>query len=318
MADEEQPEVPVAASDETAPEPSTVSGTEGDAPVGRVEPATPISEPSTPTDKDPVDTKESLLGGGKDQLEHLNVVFIGHVDAGKSTVCGQILYSTGQVDDRTIEKYEREAKEKNRQSWFLAYIMDTNEEERAKGKTVECGRAIFATEKKRYTILDAPGHKNFVPNMIIGAAQADVGILVISARKGEFETGFEKGGQTREHAMLAKTLGVRQFLVLVNKMDDTDWDQGRFNEIEGKVSPFLKGLGFNMKNVKYVPGSGITGEGVAKPVPQEKAPWNTYVFLFNFLFIFDTFSQLGEPFRHFRCPGPSWAKTRCSCTISYS
>jgi len=142
--------------------------------------------------------------GSRDEREHLNCVFIGHVDAGKSTFCGQILFRTGQVDDRTIEKYEKEAKEKNRDSWFLAFIMDTNEEERAKGKTVEVGRAHFESDNKRYTILDAPGHRNYVPNMIAGACQADVGVLVISARKGEFETGFERGGQTREHALLAK------------------------------------------------------------------------------------------------------------------
>ena len=147
-------------------------------------------------------SEAAASGGGKklaerDAREHLNCVFIGHVDAGKSTFCGQILYQTDQVDARTIEKYEKEAKEKNRDSWFLAFIMDTNEEERAKGKTVEVGRAHFESEKKRYTILDAPGHKNYVPNMIAGACQADVGVLVISARKGEFETGFERGGQTR-------------------------------------------------------------------------------------------------------------------------
>ena len=156
----------------------------------------------------------------EDPREHLNVVFIGHVDAGKSTLSGNILYLTGYVDKRTIEKYEREAKQRNRESWFLAFIMDTNEEERAKGKTVEVGRAPFETEAKRYTILDAPGHKNYVPHMISGAAQADVGILVISARRGEFETGFERGGQTREHAMLCKTLGVRFLIVVINKMDD--------------------------------------------------------------------------------------------------
>ena len=137
------------------------------------------------------------------------------------------------VDDRTIEKYEKDAKEKNRESWYMAYIMDTNEEERAKGKTVEVGRAHFETEKKRYTVLDAPGHKNYVPNMIAGAAQADVGVLVIAARKGEFETGFERGGQTREHAQLAKTLGVTKLIVVVNKMDDptVKWDKGRWDEI---------------------------------------------------------------------------------------
>src|SRR6056297_1677850 len=123
----------------------------------------------------------------EDPREHLNLVFIGHVDAGKSTMSGQLLYLTGQVDKRTIERFEKEAKQLNRESWFLAFIMDTNEEERAKGKTVEVGRAHFETDTKRYTIMEAPGHKNYVPNMIAGAVQADVGILVISARRGEFE-----------------------------------------------------------------------------------------------------------------------------------
>ena len=151
----------------------------------------------------------------EDPRENVNVVFIGHVDAGKSTICGSIMYLTGMVDKRTIEKFEREAKVRNRESWFLAYIMDTNEEERAKvsvlsivdmqGITVEVGRAYFETEHKRFTVLDAPGHKNYVPNMIAGAAQADAGVVVISSRKGEFESGFNRSGQTREHILLAKT-----------------------------------------------------------------------------------------------------------------
>eukprot|EP00211_Chloroparvula_japonica_P001744 CAMPEP_0119123456 /NCGR_PEP_ID=MMETSP1310-20130426/3398_1 /TAXON_ID=464262 /ORGANISM="Genus nov. species nov., Strain RCC2339" /LENGTH=537 /DNA_ID=CAMNT_0007113277 /DNA_START=46 /DNA_END=1659 /DNA_ORIENTATION=+ len=231
-----------------------------------------------------------------DERPHLNIVFIGHVDAGKSTICGRILFSTGQVDARTIEKYEKEAKDKNRQSWFLAYIMDTNEEERAKGKTVECGRAVFSTEKKRYTILDAPGHKNYVPNMIMGAAQADVGILVVSARKGEFETGFDKGGQTREHAMLAKTLGVRQLVVLVNKMDDCQWAQERFEQIQKKILPFLKSLGFNPKtSIRFLPASGFTGEGIAKPVEDEKCKWNEAPHLLKML------DDLGSPGRKSNC-----------------
>merc|ERR1711871_1422421 len=168
---------------------------------------------------------------------------------GKSTLSGNILYLTGYVDKRTIEKYEKEAKEKNRDSWFLAFIMDTNEEERAKGKTVEVGRAHFDSPSKRYTILDAPGHKNYVPSMIAGACQADVGVLVISARKGEFETGFERGGQTREHALLAKTLGVRMLVVVINKMDDptVEWSQARFEECRDKLSPFLKSCGYVIK-----------------------------------------------------------------------
>ncbi|KAH7528619.1 hypothetical protein FEM48_Zijuj05G0091400 [Ziziphus jujuba var. spinosa] len=188
-----------------------------------------------------------------DRKRHLNVVFIGHVDAGKSTTGGQILFLSGQVDDRTIQKYEKEAKDKSRESWYMAYIMDTNEEERVKGKTVEVGRAHFETETTRFTILDAPGHKSYVPNMISGASQADIGVLVISARKGEFETGYERGGQTREHVQLAKTLGVSKLLVVVNKMDDptVNWSKERYDEIESKMIPFLKSSGYNVKKDKF-------------------------------------------------------------------
>ena len=217
----------------------------------------------------------------EDNREHLNLVFIGHVDAGKSTIGGQILFQTGSVDQRTIEKYEREAKEKNRESWYMAYIMDTNEEERAKGKTVEVGRAHFETSVKRYTVLDAPGHKNYVPNMIAGAAQADVGVLVIAARKGEFETGFDRGGQTREHAQLAKTLGVAKLVVVVNKMDDPSicnadktWSLERFNEIHGKLGPFLKQTGYNLKkDVFWVPISGLHGTNIKDPVDPAVCSW---------------------------------------------
>jgi peptide chain release factor subunit 3 len=162
-------------------------------------------------------------------------------------------FLTGMVDKRTLEKYEREAKEAGRESWYLSWALDLNQEERAKGKTVEYGRGYFETDKRRFTILDAPGHKNFVPSMMQGAAQADVGILVISARKGEFETGFEKGGQTREHAMLAKTVGVKKLICVVNKMDDAtvNWDKARYDECTTKILPFLKSVGYNPKTGGY-------------------------------------------------------------------
>ncbi|CAA0841938.1 Translation elongation factor EF1A/initiation factor IF2gamma family protein [Striga hermonthica] len=207
---------------------------------------------------------------------HLNVVFIGHVDAGKSTIGGQILFLSGQVDDRTIKKYENEAKEKSRESWYMAYIMDTNEEERAKGKTVEVGRAHFETETSRFTILDAPGHKSYVPNMISGASQADVGVLVISARKGEFETGYERGGQTREHVQLAKTLGVSKLLVVVNKMDEptVKWSKERFDDIESKMSTFLKSSGYNVKkDVMFLPISGLMGTNMKTRMGKSVCPW---------------------------------------------
>ncbi|EGG04185.1 uncharacterized protein MELLADRAFT_44303 [Melampsora larici-populina 98AG31] len=207
---------------------------------------------------------------------HVNIVFIGHVDAGKSTMGGNILYLTGMVDKRTMEKLEKEAKEAGRESWYLSWALDSTIQERAKGKTVEIGRAYFETEKRRYTILDAPGHKTYVPAMISGASQADVAILVISARKGEFETGFERGGQTREHAMLVKTTGVSKLIVVINKMDDitVEWDQARFDEIINKLTPFLKGTGFNpSKDITFIPVSGYTGGNIKDKVSKEKCPW---------------------------------------------
>lgn len=244
-----------------------VSSIEGD--------ASPKKSSAEATVDDGYEEENSVVQEG-DPREHLNLVFIGHVDAGKSTLSGSILYLMGMVDARTIERFEREAKQRNRESWFLAFILDTSEEERAKGKTVEVGRAHFETPKNRYTILDAPGHKNYVPNMISGATQADVGVLVISARKGEFETGFEKGGQTREHALLAKTLGVQYLVVVINKMDDptVEWDQGRFEECVGKLKPYLKQVGYVIKkDVKFIPISGLAGDNVLNEVPAEKCPW---------------------------------------------
>lgn len=135
--------------------------------------------------------------------------------------------------------------------------MDVSDEEKAKGKTVEVGRAQFDTPQKKYTIFDAPGHKNYVPNMIMGAALADVAGLVISARKGEFEAGFEKDGQTREHAQLAKSLGVQRLIVIVNKMDDCNWKKQRYDEIHKGLVPFLEATGYSEKDLVFVPIAGL-------------------------------------------------------------
>ncbi|PPQ94950.1 hypothetical protein CVT25_003922 [Psilocybe cyanescens] len=216
---------------------------------------------------------EDLYGNLK---EHLNIVFIGHVDAGKSTMGGNLLYLTGMVDKRTMEKYERDAKEAGRESWYLSWALDSTPQERSKGKTVEVGRAYFETDLRRYTILDAPGHKTFVPSMISGAAQADVAILVISARKGEFETGFERGGQTREHIMLVKTAGVSKVVVVINKMDDptVKWEQSRYNEIKDKLVPFIRSAGFNPKtDVTFIPVSAYTGVNLKDRIPKDVCTW---------------------------------------------
>ncbi|KAK3073424.1 translation termination factor GTPase eRF3 [Teratosphaeriaceae sp. CCFEE 6253] len=232
--------------------------------------------------------------------EHVNVIFLGHVDAGKSTLGGSILYATGMVDERTMDKYRRESKELGRETWYLSWALDQTKEERAKGKTVEVGRGFFETEKRRYSILDAPGHKNFVPNMVSGASQADVGVLVISARKGEYETGFEKGGQTREHAILAKTQGVNKLIVAVNKMDDptVEWSEERYKECLNKLTAFLRGLGYNPKtDLTFMPLAAQLTLGIKDRVPKDLAPWNDSPSLLEYLDSMQTLERnVGAPF----------------------
>ena len=253
-----------------APSSGRSSPSRGGAPANRVTREADIVEKEQAADVDDETLKE-LYG-----KEHINIIFIGHVDAGKSTLGGAILYSTGMVDDRTLEKYKREAKELGRETWYLSWALDLTKEERAKGKTVEVGRGYFETEKRRYSILDAPGHKTYVPNMIGGASQADVGILVISARKGEYETGFEKGGQTREHAMLAKTQGVNKLVVVINKMDDptVNWSKDRYIECTTKLQQFLKATGYNLKtDVFFMPIAAQQVMGIKDRIPKNVCPW---------------------------------------------
>ena len=217
--------------------------------------------------------------------EHVNIIFIGHVDAGKSTLGGAILYSTGMVDERTMDKYKKEAKEMGRETWYLSWALDLTKEERSKGKTVEVGRAYFETEKRRYSILDAPGHKTYVPNMIGGASQADVGVLVISARRGEYETGFERGGQTREHAMLAKTQGVNKLIVVINKMDDptVKWSKERYTECTTKLAAFLKSTGYNKNDVFFMPIAAQQSMGIKDRIPKDVVDWYSGPSLLEYL-----------------------------------
>ena len=208
--------------------------------------------------------------------EPVSIVFVGHVDSGKSTISGSLLYSLGEVDERIIDKYKREAKVKNRESWFMAYIMDTYEEEREKGKTVDIGKASFSTPHRRFTLLDAPGHSGYIPNLLLGACQADVAGLVISAKKGEFESGFDKQGSTREHTLLLKALGVNNLIVMVNKMDEDSvkWSKERYEEIVKQLKPFIHRCGFDIeKNVKWIPISGLTGENLCVPLDKHKCDW---------------------------------------------
>ncbi|KAF6114066.1 HBS1 like translational GTPase [Phyllostomus discolor] len=197
--------------------------------------------------------------GGK-QL--LNLVVIGHVDAGKSTLMGHMLYLLGNVNKRTMHKYEQEAKKAGKASFAYAWVLDETGEERERGVTMDVGMTKFETTTKVITLMDAPGHKDFIPNMITGAAQADVAVLVVDASRGEFEAGFETGGQTREHGLLVRSLGVTQLAVAVNKMDQVNWQQERFQEITGKLGHFLKQAGFKESDVAFIPTSGLSGENL--------------------------------------------------------
>uniref|UniRef100_A0A673MXC8 HBS1-like protein n=1 Tax=Sinocyclocheilus rhinocerous TaxID=307959 RepID=A0A673MXC8_9TELE len=197
--------------------------------------------------------------GGKPLL---NLVVIGHVDAGKSTLMGHLLYLLGNVNKRTMHKYEQESKKAGKASFAYAWVLDETGEERNRGVTMDVGMTKFETDSKVITLMDAPGHKDFIPNMITGAAQADVAVLVVDASRGEFEAGFEAGGQTREHGLLVRSLGVTQLAVAVNKMDQVNWQQERFQEIVSKLGHFLKQAGFKDSDVFYIPTSGLSGENL--------------------------------------------------------
>jgi elongation factor 1-alpha len=223
----------------------------------------------------------------KPEKPHLNVVIIGHVDHGKSTTMGHFLYLTGAIDERTIKAYEEEAKKLGKETFKYAWVLDNLKEERERGLTIDLRFLKFETPKFFFTIIDAPGHRDFVKNMITGASQADAAILFVSAKKGEFEAGIGPGGQTREHAFLAFTLGVKQLIVCVNKMDDpsVNWSQERYNEVKNEVSRMLRLVGYNVAKIPFVPTSGWTGDNLVKQSPN--MPWYKGPTLYEALDMFE-------------------------------
>merc|ERR1739847_89663 len=200
----------------------------------------------------------------KEDKIHVNVVVIGHVDSGKSTSTGHLIYKCGGIDKRAIEKFEKEAKEMGKGSFKYAWVLDKLKAERERGITIDIALWKFETKNFFVTIIDAPGHRDFIKNMITGTSQADCAVLIVAAGVGEFEAGISKNGQTREHALLAYTLGVKQLIVACNKMDSTEpkYSQKRFEEITKEVSNYVKKIGYNPKTVAFVPISGWHGDNM--------------------------------------------------------
>jgi elongation factor 1-alpha len=211
--------------------------------------------------------------------QHLSLVVCGHVDAGKSTTTGHLIFKLGGISAREMEKLQTEADEQGKSSFAFAFYMDKGREERERGVTIQCTTKEFFTGDYHYTIVDAPGHRDYVKNMISGAGQADVGLLLVPAEAGGFETAIARGdhktgqvqGQTRQHARLLYLLGVEQIIVGVNKMDSCNWDEKRFTEIKDEILKMLQQVGFKPKKIPVIPYSGFHGENLVEKT--DKMSW---------------------------------------------
>ena len=211
------------------------------------------------------------------EKEHINVAMIGHVDHGKSTLIGRLLYEAGEIPEHIIEKYRKEAQEKGKATFEFAWVMDRLKEERERGLTIDVAHRKFQTQKYEVTIVDCPGHKDFIKNMITGASQADGAVLVVDAAEGVQP-------QTKEHVFLARTLGINQLIVAINKMDRVDYDQKRYEEVKGQVAKLIQMVGYKPDQVPFIPVSAYNGDNVLKK--SERTPWYNGPTIFEALDMF--------------------------------
>src|SRR3989338_3213424 len=214
---------------------------------------------------------------------HINLVFIGHVDHGKSTTVGRLLYDSKNIDEQAMRKLTELAKELGKPGFEFAFVMDNLKEERERGVTIDLAHKRFDTPKYYFKIIDAPGHKDFIKNMITGAAQSDAGVVVVDCSNGV-------QAQTKEHIFLSRTLGVHQIIIAVNKMDMVNYDQGRFNKVKDEVSVLLKSVGYKPDTIKFIPEAALLGENVVNK--SAKMPWYTGGTLLETL---DTLSPPDKP-----------------------
>ncbi|QRW19182.1 Elongation factor Tu GTP binding domain [Rhizoctonia solani] len=242
------------------------------------------------------EARKEATSGDSDGRKRLSLVVIGHVDAGKSTLMGRLLYECGQVEEKRRREHERASEKAGKASFSWAWELDAGAEERERGITMDIAQSVLPTEHRIISILDAPGHKDFVPNMISGASQADCALLVVDAATGAFEKGFEGGGQTREHIGVVRSLGVRNIVVAVNKMDMVDYRKSRFDEIQVALLPFLVQAGFNTSRVTFVPCAGVSGVNLTKSEEPALQSW------WDGKPIVDHLDRLEPPIRDFDTP----------------
>ncbi|HDH41693.1 MAG TPA: translation elongation factor EF-1 subunit alpha [Candidatus Altiarchaeales archaeon] len=195
---------------------------------------------------------------------HINLVFIGHVDHGKSTLVGRLLYELGEISEQVMKKYREEAEKLGKATFEYAWVMDSLKDERERGLTIDIAHKKFETDKNYFTIIDAPGHRDFVKNMITGTSQADAAVLVVSVKEGVQP-------QTKEHAFLAKTMGVPQLLVVLNKMDTVNYDEAKYNEVKEEVTKLLKSIGYKVEEIPFVPTSAFKGDNLKEK--SANMPW---------------------------------------------
>merc|ERR1719495_2888557 len=240
---------------------------------------------------------------GRSEKTHINIVVIGHVDSGKSTSTGHMIYKCGGIDKRVIEKFEKEAQEMGKGSFKYAWVLDKLKAERERGITIDIQLMNFETNKFYVTIIDAPGHRDFIKNMITGTSQADCAVLIVAAGTGEFEAGISKNGQTREHVLLCFTLGVKQLVVAVNKMDSTEpkYSEARFQEITKEVKAYVKKVGYNPDAVPMIPISGFHGDNMLEQSTNmdwwKKQKIDTKTQKFEYVTLFDALDNITPPQR---------------------
>ncbi|TFY80059.1 hypothetical protein EWM64_g3953 [Hericium alpestre] len=222
------------------------------------------------------EAKKVLAAEEQSGRRGVSLVVIGHVDAGKSTLMGRLLYELGRVDEKQRTANERGSSKIGKGSFSWAWELDGTIEERERGITMDIAQQTLETPHRNITILDAPGHKDFIPNMISGASQADCALLVVDAATGEFEAGFERGGQTREHLLLVRSLGVGQVIVAVNKLDQVGWAQERYDDICSQLKPFLVHSGFHPAKTHFAPVGAMTGVNLVNRDGEEAAALNKW------------------------------------------